>query len=318
MNPVLNELPSPLTVNGSARQVGVEVEVGKLTAEEIAKGISQICGGAAREIGVHSWLVESTEFGDVEVYLDTRFRKDAESWLAKSGLDLAQLVVPVEIVTPPMPPSLLTRLDEVVCALARQGAVGTSAGILLGFGVHLNVEIADKTAAHIGGVATSFALLEDALRTSMQIDTSRRLLPFAAPYPLSLIDRLVAERCNKIDDVIALYVDENPTRNCSLDLMPILMDLAPELVADRVRDKGISARPTFHYRLPDCRLDEAGWSITREWNRWTIVEQAAHAEILSKLCSAWLEHRADGQGKGSVWAAKSVNILNAHGLAIPV
>ena len=30
----------------------------------------------------------------------------------------------------------------------------------------------------------------------------------------------------------------------------------------------INGRPTFHYRLPDARLSDPGWSIAPDWNRW--------------------------------------------------
>ena len=40
----------------------------------------------------------------------------------------------------------------------------------------------------------------------------------------------------------------------------------------------MSARPTFHYRLPNCRVDEPDWRIAHEWNAWVTVEALAADE----------------------------------------
>ncbi len=317
MIPTVRTLPVPETADGSPRRVGVEIELGNLAAVEVARIVRTVCGGTVSEKGPHDFSVCGTVFGDLDVYLDTRFRKDAETWLQKAGLDLAQLVVPVEIVTSPIPPEMLPGLDEMIAVLADQGATGTSGSIMLGFGVHLNIEIADSTSDHIGGVLTSFALLEAALRDVMQIDASRRLLPFTSPYPHALVDRLVAERARGLDALAQLYLEENPTRNSALDMLPIFAHLDPETVADRIEEDAVSARPAFHYRLPDCRLDEADWSVTAEWNRWTVIERAADEKILAVLCKAWLEHRAEGRGSRSDWVKISRGVLEAHGLEIP-
>jgi len=317
MTSAAEPLPQPLTADGSVRRVGVEIEMGKLGADEVAQIVSDLCGGTVEKSAPRDVVVRSTDFGDIDVFLDTRFRKNAENWLEKAGFDLAQLVVPVEVVTPPMTPDMLPKLDEVFAELASRGATGTSRGILLGFGVHLNIEIAEKTQDHIGGVLTSFALLEQALRAVMRIDTTRRILPFAAPYPQALVDRLVTERTRGLDALMRLYLEENPTRNSALDMLPLFAHLDPDLVAGHIEDELVSARPTFHYRLPDSRLDEEDWSITTEWNRWAVIEHASEEAILSDLCEGWIRHRAAWRGTGAPWAVESRNILTAHGLEIP-
>jgi hypothetical protein len=38
----------------------------------------------------------------------------------------------------------------------------------------------------------------------------------------------------------------------------------------------IKPRPAFHYRLPNCLVDEPDWTIAREWNTWVAVERLAH------------------------------------------
>lgn len=313
-SPRVQALPQPDTSDGTARRVGVEIELGGLEAGDVAAVVVQCCGGAVQAQGAHDFQVAGTALGDVAVYLDTRFRKDAESRLAQAGLDLAQLVVPVEIVTQPITPDRLPTLDALCTTLSEQGATGTSDGLLLGFGVHLNVEIATQGPAHIGGVLAAFALLEPALRDAMQIDLTRRVLPFTGRYPQALVDRLVAEPPQELEALIALYLDENPTRNSALDMLPILAHLAPKQVAARVTDAAVSARPAFHYRLPDCRIGEPGWSISAEWRRWCAIEAAAQADVLPTLRAAWLDHRAAWPDGAAAWIETSRGILREHGV----
>jgi hypothetical protein len=48
----------------------------------------------------------------------------------------------------------------------------------------------------------------------------------------------------------------------------------------------VKPRPTFHYRLPDCRIDEPGWRPSVDWNRWVAVERLAEdPERLGELAA---------------------------------
>jgi hypothetical protein len=48
-----------------------------------------------------------------------------------------------------------------------------------------------------------------------------------------------------------------------------------ERVRARLPNEKIGKRPTFHYRLPDARVSDPGWSIAPDWNRWVAVERLA-------------------------------------------
>lgn len=37
----------------------------------------------------------------------------------------------------------------------------------------------------------------------------------------------------------------------------------------------VKARPAYHYRLPNCLIDEPDWRLAREWNTWVAVERLA-------------------------------------------
>jgi hypothetical protein len=98
-----------------------------------------------------------------------------------------------------------------------------------------------------------------------------------------------------IDD----YLDANPTRNRDLDLLPLLLHLDEPRVRAALPDEKINARPTFHYRLPDARVSDPGWSIAPDWNRWVAVERLAAER--SRLDAAGATFLAF-QGEEKSWA----------------
>jgi hypothetical protein len=57
----------------------------------------------------------------------------------------------------------------------------------------------------------------------------------------------------------------------------------------------IKARPTFHYRLPDSRVDDPKWSFACEWNRWVEVERLAeNPDHLRALSDETLRREGSG------------------------
>jgi hypothetical protein len=79
-----------------------------------------------------------------------------------------------------------------------------------------------------------------------------------------------------VASVISVYTEHVRSRNHGLDMLPLLLHLDRALVERRIGpDHGISARPTYHFRLPECRLDEPGWTLASEWAKWQLVEAVA-------------------------------------------
>ena len=74
----------------------------------------------------------------------------------------------------------------------------------------------------------------------------------------------------------------------------------------------VKGRPAFHYRLPDCKINEAGWSAATAWNRWVYVETlAADAELLQELVEAWRDSSASFSiAPRSSWAIRLTTILS--------
>ena len=289
-------LPRPGRAAGGARRVGVEIEFGGLAEARAAAILAEALGGRVREASRHELVVEGSEIGDIDVYLDTAFRDEAGTLVGDLGLDLGRVVVPVEAVTEPLAPAALPALQRGADALRAAGASGSRDGLLLGFGLHLNPELAATEAAHVVPVVRSFALLEDWLRNADPIDAARRVLPFVSPYPRHFVDRLAAEAAHwDLAAFIEAYLDETPTRNRGLDMLPVIRHLDEARLLRAIPEAGaISARPAFHYRLPDSRIDEDGWTLAYEWNRWVMVERlAADSDRLETLARDWREYRKD-------------------------
>jgi len=272
-------LPQPLNADGVSRLVGVEIEFGGLPEAEAAAICSDFLNGRARQLDSHIWRVEDSELGTLDIYLDIFLRKAQQSRLRDQALDLGREIVPVEIVTEPLDLDGLARLDALREKLRAAGALGSGAGWFFGFGVHLNIEIASDCDADIVRPLLAYALIEDWLRADNPIDDARRLLPFTDPYPTDFVRALLRAGPEATrEHVTGLYLELTPSRNRGLDMLPIFAHFDPERVAEAVDDK-TSARPTFHFRLPDCRIDEPGWSLADEWQRWRVVEQVAPSRV---------------------------------------
>ena len=197
------------------------------------------------------------------------FIAELEADLAETVGDLGSLWMPVEIVAPPIAWSELGALDRLVESLRQSGAGGTRSGLLSAYGTQLNPEIASSETGELLATLRAFLLLSDWLREEIGVDLRRRFTPFIDPFPnayreLVLDPAYAPDRHRLIDD----YLAHNPTRNRELDLLPLFAFLEPERVRARLPREKIHARPTFHYRLPDTRLDLPDWSVGLEWERW--------------------------------------------------
>ena len=308
-------LPQPSDDTGHPRKVGVEIELGGLDERQVAQICAEALGGKTTQTDSHIWKVSNTCIGALEVYLDIFLRNATKSKLRDLALDLGREVVPVEIVSEPLERDGLQKLDGLRDALRKAGALGSGAGWTFGFGVHLNVQIASGRDADIVRPLLAYALIEDWMRSDNPIDESRRLLPFTDPYPTDFVRDLIAQGPDApVSDVMEIYLQHNPTRNRGLDMLPIFAECAPERVEAAVSGK-LSARPTFHFRLPDCLIDDANWSLADEWQRWLIVERVAQdPEVLARLGKAWEDDHGMVTISRQSWARRCGEILDEAGL----
>ena len=309
-------LPQPDTAEGGPRLTGVEIELGGLDEARCADLCARHLGGVARQVDEAIWQVEGSRIGALKIYLDTALRHADKTALRDAALSLGREVIPVEIVTDPLDRDGLIALDDLREALRQAGALGSGGGLFFGFGVHLNVQVASDRAEAIVPPLLAYALIEDWLRTANPIDQMRRVLPFAAPYPRRLVRRLIAlGRGARLGHVMDAYVQEAPSRNFGLDMLPVFAWIDAARI-ESVLTSATSARPTFHFRLPDCRIDEPGWSLDREGRRWGTVERvAANADALAELSQGWDAAHAGVPLPRAFWAERCGAVLTQRGLA---
>ncbi len=325
MSTQFRELPWADATDGRPRRVGVEIEMAGVDLATMARAVQQEFGGTLDRIDAFVTVVRDTTFGDFQIELDARVLKDREyrkhlqtlgieldaddhvrleRWLA----DAAGKLVPHEIVAPPIPLEALPRMDRVRSALQQQGARGTQSSLLYAFGLQLNIEVHRLDAGWLTSILRAFLLLYEALVKAGNIDLSRQLSPYIRPFPGSYVRRVLqADYAPAIAELIDDYLEYNPTRNRPLDLLPLFAHIDQDRVmAAPVERDLIKARPAFHYRLPNCEIDDPDWSLAHPFNGWASVEHlAANAEQLSAESEEYLARPFQALGQfADQWARR--------------
>lgn len=284
----LPDLPFTQTEEGKDRLTGVEIEFAGLDEVTTATLIAEALGGEIEEDGAHARIVKGTSLGDITVELDTALRKVKGIPLLEEGLSLARGLVPVEIVTSALSMDGLRRFDAFLETLRDNGAQGSRAGVFLGFGVHLNPEIVGPDHPHTIKTIVAYALLEHWLRKHEELDGMRRVLPYVRAWPDSFVQALIEDTPDSLADLMRLSAGHIDSRNHGLDVLPLFKHHDAELFEQLFPDDTLtSARPTFHFRLPDSRIDEADWSLAQPWALWHLVETiATQDDTLAALIDA--------------------------------
>lgn len=293
--------PKSETDEGKERRIGVEIEFGDVTLGETVGLVQRLFGGEIESRDPYRSMVNNTRFGDFLVELDTIYahpeagkglRAEIERNLAERVGDVAKLWLPMEIAAPPIPLSRLGEMERLIEELRRAGATGTDKQLYYAFGMQFNPELASLDAGFVVQQFKAYLLLEDWLRAVSGRDIARRVVAFANPFPRAYAQKVLAPGYDPDwDRFIDDYLTDNPTRNRDLDMLPLMSHVDEARVMRRVKDKRIKTRPTFHYRVPDSRVDEATWSLTLEWNRWVEVEYLAEdTERLEAMRKAFLDH----------------------------
>jgi len=309
--PVFDPLPGWGGTDGARRRVGVEIEFGGLTEVEAAEIAVSLFGGRI-DTATGGLRIADSALGRLEIYLDTALRKTEFSEFAEAGRG----VIPVEIVTAPLDQADLGTLDRLIAALRQAGATGTEDGVLLGFGLHLNPELADPGGADLPAVGRAYAFLEPWLRARDPIDLSRRVLPFTAPYPAAYLDALADLAPDPGPETFAAcYLTHIQGRNHGLDLLPAIAHLWPgRIEASLGAISAVSARPAYHYRLPDSRIGTPGWSLAEVWTGWGLVERTARRpDLLADLAQAWADRSWLARRAGGDWATQVETLLTETG-----
>lgn len=272
------------------RRVGLEFEFAGVGVAQAARIVQRLYGGQVDAQSPFVQKVVGTTLGDFAVEIDTSILKERkyEGLLCKLGLapDKAKLerallgffstIVPHEVSTPPVPFDRLHELDRLRDALRKAGALGTRHSLRYAFGFHINIEMARKQLSEAYDVLRAFVLLFSWIRRRLDIDVVRRLSPYIVPFPDVYVEHLCSQHPPSDGEFIGDYLRYNPTRNRPLDLLPVLAFFDEQRVAREAHDaRLVKPRPAYHFRLPNCLLDEPDWSLRDEWQNWCLIEHLA-------------------------------------------
>jgi hypothetical protein len=127
------------------------------------------------------------------------------------------------------------------------------------------------------GYMRAYFIRFEALLATEDIPFARRVLPFIDPFPQAYVDQVLdPDYKPSLNGFMRDYLEMNPTRNRSLDWLPLFAHLNKDLVYEYPVEKDlIKPRPTLHYRLPSSLIDDPNWSLAGEWNKWVEIEDLA-------------------------------------------
>jgi hypothetical protein len=319
--------PRMRTAQGELRRVGFELEFGGVDLDETADILLRLFGGQLERVSRFIYKIKQSRLGDIDLEADSNFLKKHRyaKYLEKIGLNsdsyvgrgleniaasFAGTLVPFEIALPPLPIDSLQPIETIRRKLFQHSATGTNSGIFTAFGMQFNPELPDLTAPTILSYLRAFFVLFDWLVEEEEIPLARRIAPFIHAFPQEYIDLVLQpDYAPDLDQLMDDYLKLNPTRNRPLDMLPLFAHINPDKVFSYPVEKDlVKPRPTFHYRLPNSEVDNAEWSIAREWNRWVKVEVlASEPHRLLKMCEDYEKTRDRDQ-----WVGKTRSWIHAH------
>jgi len=305
--------PSLLNPQGKERKVGYEFEFTGISMELASEIIQSIYGGKIQQESTYAYSINHTSFGSFRLELDAQLLRDKkyEEIFEKIGIDIssfkkresledslkgmASSVVPFEIITPPIQLSKMNELNKLVDELRAHKAKGTGSSFIYAFGLHLNPEIPDSTVESVLNHLRAYILLAHWIRKDSKINISRQVTPYINEYEEDYIIHILnPDYKPDLKQLIEDYFTFDNSRNRPLDMLPLFMFLNKELTSSLISDSITSSRPTYHYRLPNCSLEDVSWSLSQEWNRWVLVEElASNEKLLNQYSRAYLKMKRE-------------------------
>jgi hypothetical protein len=329
-------LPPRLTdSSGQPRRAGFEFEFGNLPIVKTARALQEALGGKLEIKTPFEAVLHESLLGRLKIERDANILKSVRyrGWLESLGIkfspgslandieinidNASRGLIPCEVITDPIPFDQLEKLDTLIGTLNSLGAEGTQDSLIYAFGLHINPSLPDSSSTTLRRYLQAFLLLYTWIIDSSEIDVTRRFLTkYIDPFPTDYMELVLDNSYSPDDDrFIADYLRYNPTRNRALDLLPIMLERNRDLVLagiDEDERRLVRGRPAFHYRLPDCKINEAGWSAAGAWNRWVYVETlAADEALLGELIDAWRESNSSfSLAPRATWAIRLTTILS--------
>jgi hypothetical protein len=317
----LAEPPWVATEGGQSRRVGVELEMNGVDLDRLAGVVAETFGLVPERVGRYERRLLGDPAGAWVVEVDSSLLKNmgrraraAGTLAGEVGASaeaavalVVEAVMPVEVVSPPLPIGRLGQIEWLIARLRQAGAKGTSKRLVSAFGMQINAEAPSLETSALTAVLRAFLCLYDWLFARARVDLTRRLTVFVDPFPVAYVRRVVdpayaPDEAGFVED----YLRWNPTRNRALDLLPILAHLDAERVRAAVRDDRVKGRPAYHYRLPNCDIHREDWTFAASWNDWVEVERlAADGDRLAGCGAAYADFLASAMRRWTGnWAAE--------------
>ena len=329
-------LPPRLTDSaGRPRRAGFEFELGNLSIVDTARALMGAMGGELEIISPFEAILHDSLIGNLKIERDADILKSVRyrRWLESLGITFSpgtvahgietnidsasRGLIPCEVVTAPIELDQLHKLDVLTETLSTLGAEGTQDSLIYAFGLHINTSIPDEQPLTITRYLQAFLLLYTWIIDSSEIDITRRFLTkYIDPFPQDYMELLLDNDYRRnTSELIDDYLEHNPTRNRALDMLPIFCYLDKDRVLSGINPEErrlVRGRPAFHYRLPDCKVNEIDWSAAAAWNRWVYVETLAEdTSLLPELITAWRESNSTFSiAPRATWAARLTTILS--------
>lgn len=314
-------LPTQLkTAAGEERCVGFEFEYSGLSLDDSVTVVNELVAGEVNRHNAFYYEIEHPTLGVFSVELDASLLKeekykhfltdmgveldkiDKEQKLEKLLKDLAETVVPVEIVTPPLAMSDMNIVDKITHALRKKQAKGSNASFIYAFGLHMNAEVVSQEPDYLLNHIRAFTLLYDWICEDSHVDLTRQISGYIKEYPEDYIKWILDT--HYAPDVVTLiddYLRLVHSRNFALDMLPCFADIDKYRVMQKAKEPNlIKPRPAFHYRLANCLIDEDHWSVGKEWDYWVAIEALANDEnrLFTLMEQYW------GMRRGSLLASR--------------
>jgi hypothetical protein len=300
--------------DGTPRMVGFELEFSGISLNQAADAVLSALGGELASESSAERVIRTSPFGEFVIELDWDFLKrkasgtdrgeEGSEWLEPLS-QAAALLVPVEVVCPPVPLTDLSVLTPMVRGLREAGAIGTEESLIAAYGVHINAEIPRLDADTLFSYLRAFAVLQWWLVDAHEVDATRKVSPYIDLYPQAYLRQVLCKSESTMDEIFDDYLEHNASRNRALDLLPMLAEIDSDRLREAVDDPKINARPAFHYRLPNCHIERPNWSLAGAWEPWCVVERLADREDdLDALAGEFLaaDRPILGVGRGA-WVA---------------
>lgn len=303
------------------RRFGLEIEYVGLPLDQSANIIADALECDKKRTHKTHYTFEHPELGEFILELDVELAQKISANAQNTPLndmsinkaidsflpEMLSGIAPSELVTPPLEMKDLAITSKIVKDLRNGGAQGTSESFLYAFGYHVNPEARSLDAEDILRILQSFTLLFDYLVDTLQMDLTRKISGYAAPYPKAFAKHILNPNYNPdIDTLMRDYIKFAPSRNYALDMLPLFSFIDEDFIESKCPDSLIKTRPTYHFRLPNCKINDTDWDIYNGIKAWALVEAVAdepkllerlsceylkiNNKIMNKMTSRWREH----------------------------